>query len=173
MRRLWLDYQQPPPGYLWPGLLLLVIAFILTGTLIAYESSLSEALDRQDQQVQKLRRQVARQQSATAALNASPSLGETLSKQMAAGAGDRWEAFFTTLESAADESVTLVNVSPDQDEITLNGEAKNLAVTTDYAKRLQAAPLFSGVHITEYDIAKDRPQHPVRFTLVAHWREVP
>lgn len=171
MRSLWLDYQLDEPGRHRPGLLLLISSLVLTALLFAQYFSIAEKLTTAGTQVSKLKRGAEHQRLFENPNGARVNVeGQQRSPILSAG---RWESLFTSLEKAGSDSMTLLRLEPGPREISITGEAKDLAAAMEYVQRLQSVPVFTNAHLTESETLKEHPRHPVRFTLVADWRGAP
>lgn len=168
LRPLWLDYQRAAPGRQWPGIAVLVVSVLLSGGLLTQNLSINDALETTEQKVSLLKRQAERKRlfEADADIQTTASSSVTPSTQPAA----RWEELFGALEKSTDDTVTLLGLAPGSAEVTLTGEAKDLPAALDYLKRLQSIAIFSHARITEQELLKDKPFHPLRFTLAADWK---
>ena len=169
MRPIWLDYQQDAPGHHRPGLLLLISSLLLTGVLLTQYFADAERLATAGRQVSKLKHG-AEQRLSGKSDSPRSDIAELRSSSVSA---ERWESLFISLETASDDSITLLGLELGPREISISGEAKELAAATGYVQRLQSATAFTNTHLTEYVIVKEHPRHPVRFTLIAEWREAP
>lgn len=176
MQALWLDYQRPYPGRRRIGLLLLGAGLAATGLLVVEYFSIVASRDDMQEQVLQLQREASRERLLTGSASSHPSAaaqkrgavaidGATVGHSAA-----QWEALFASLEAAGDDSVTLLTLQPGGSEITIGGEAKSLAASLDYVKRLQLATAFVNAHLTQTEVVVEHPQRPVRFTLAAEWR---
>jgi Tfp pilus assembly protein PilN len=166
MRPLWLDYQRPLPGYHRPGWLLLAASLIVTLGLVGYYVQLSNELDRHEQRVTNLRRQAQKLQAVPIQTTETSAPAETTARSAL-----RWETLFDSLEKASDESVTLTGLEPGAKEISITGEAKDLASVAAYVQRLHGAPALMQARLSEYEVVKDRPRRPIHFVVIADWRE--
>ena len=90
---------------------------------------------------------------------------------MASPSAARWESLLVSLEAAGNESVTLLALEPGARDISISGEASDLGAALDYVKRLQNAAVFADAHLVKHELIKENPYRPVRFTLLAGWRE--
>jgi hypothetical protein len=176
MQALWLDYQRPYPGRRRVGLGLLVASVVVAGLMLNQYFAMVAERDELHAQVLLLKREAVRGRLLVASgggstqLPSSPQKGRVDSATVSRSAA-QWESLFAALEAASDDSVTLLALQPGVSEITISGEAKNLAASMDYVKRLQSATAFAKVHLTQSEIVMEHPQHPVRFTLAADWRK--
>ncbi|HEX6735810.1 MAG TPA: hypothetical protein VF096_13445 [Azonexus sp.] len=164
MAALHLDYQRPPPGRQLPGIVLLAASLALCAALLQQSAGLARDTEIAEARLAEVRRAAAAaRQSAASPAPAPP----------ASASAARWEALFVALEGAADETVTLLALAPGERETVLTGEARDLPAALDYAQRLQAAPAFAGAHLAKYEVVREHPRQPVRFTVLAGGRESP
>lgn len=153
-----------------PGWLLLTVALAVAGVELQHYADLMEMQEQLEQRVQRLERQATRP-----TLAEQPRAGEidaTLNNTLARYGRAAWTSRFATFEAAADDTVTLLHLVPGKDDISIAGEAKNLAAVTAYAQRLQSSATLAAVRITETETVKDRPMRPMRFSLSSRWRGV-
>lgn len=83
-----------------------------------------------------------------------------------------WDALFEAIESIKDEDVALLELKPDVQKgvVHISAEAKNLNSQLAYLSALQENPLFRDVSLQSHQIYDQDPQNPVRFMLLAGWR---
>jgi hypothetical protein len=86
-----------------------------------------------------------------------------------------WDDLFVGLESAAGDKVTLLELAPDLEKHTvkINGEADNFASLMNYITALEGQIVFGPVYLQSHQVQMLDPQKPVRFSLLAVWRETP
>jgi Tfp pilus assembly protein PilN len=86
-----------------------------------------------------------------------------------------WDRLFRAVEAAAPKDVALLAMEPDSDKQALKiaGEAKDIAATLDYIRRLEGDATFRTVLLQSHQIQQQDPQRPIHFTLVATWRDQP
>lgn len=168
MRMLWLDYQQTRPGWQWPGYALLVLSIGILTLLIVDYAHVSEMVQQSEHRIHRLERQLALSK-VSAATDTATAPGNELAQRLSLYSGERWDALFADLEDAADETVTLISITPGKELITLEGEAKTLAYATAYAARLKDAIVLRQAELSEFATAKGHPRKPIRFTLTAQW----
>jgi Tfp pilus assembly protein PilN len=175
MRALWLDFQRAEPGRRLAGTGLLVAGLLVSGLLLADYVSVVAETDELEHEVSRLRKeadQARRMAGEDGALLTHGGKRQVADDQASSGHEvAQWESLFNSLESAADESVTLLALNTGTTEIQISGEAKNIAAAMDYVKRLQPATVFSNPHLTQSEVVQEHPQHPVRFALAASWKE--
>ena len=84
-----------------------------------------------------------------------------------------WENLFQALESSTDPEVTFLGMAPDVEKhvVDINCEAKNISAMLSFIKRLKERQEFSSVYLQSHQIQESDPQRPVRFSLIAVWRD--
>ena len=84
-----------------------------------------------------------------------------------------WSALFTAVESSGGPGVALLSLEPQLHKgvVKISGEAKDFKAVLDYAKQLSAQPVLARVMLQSHQTQQADPQKPVRFTLLAHWKE--
>ena len=168
---LGLDYLRPPPGRQLPGIVVLVISLILAALLVGSAIDISSQTELSERQVAKLRQAAERRRLFTPPeVVATPGSGPANALPVSPSAR-RWEALLSDLETAGDENVTLLSLTPGNREIVITGEAKGLVEALDYARRLQAASTLSNTHLAKYEVLREHPRQPVQFTVLSAWRE--
>lgn len=171
MPLLWLDYQRPPPGRQLPGIGLLIVSLILSALLFGSAVDISTDTALSERQVAKLR-QAAERRRLFAPPEASGAPGSSQEPALPVSpSARRWESLLSSLETAGDENVTLLSLTPGGREIVITGEAKGLGEALDYAQRLQAAGALSNAHLAKYEVQREHPRQPVQFTVLSEWRE--
>jgi hypothetical protein len=170
MQPLWLDYQRPLPGRQRPGFLLLAAGLLSCGLLLGQSVSLSDDMAATERQVVRLKREAERRRLLASTGQRAVDAGQ-LEQRMASPSAARWESLLVSLEAAGNESVTLLALEPGAREISISGEASDLGAALDYVKRLQNAAVFADAHLVKHELIKENPYRPVRFTLLAGWRE--
>jgi Tfp pilus assembly protein PilN len=172
MRMLWLDYLRPMPGSQWPGWLLLAVSLLLCGWLVIYSSSTTRQLTSIEQEVSRLKHQDQRRRMlAQADQQGRDESAAGQRVRQISPLNMRWASLLLALEQTMDDSVTLLGLEPGVRDIAIVGEARDIGAVLDYIKRLQAASIFIDVHLTKHEIILASPYHPVRFNLLATWRE--
>jgi Tfp pilus assembly protein PilN len=84
-----------------------------------------------------------------------------------------WETLFHAVESSAGGKVTLLALEPDVEkhQVKINGETKNFKSLTNYITQLQGQEVFGSVYLQSHQVQQQDPDKPVRFSLLATWRE--
>jgi hypothetical protein len=170
MSPLCLDYQRPLPRHDWPGFLLLAAGALFCSGLLIQSFLLSDDVAATGKQVLKLKREVERQRLFASSGAPVASVADKAKRSISPSAA-RWELLLVALENAGNDSVTLLVLEPSVREISISGEAKNFDAVLDYVKRLQIATIFADVYLLKHELITESPYRPVRFALLAKWRE--
>jgi len=173
MERLQLDYQSPPRFYQRPAWLFFGVSLVIGGVLIFISMTLdheNEALGQHVSNLRKRSHELERTASVSPSVERKTSVPGDLAEQIAEHSLDSWERLFSVLESAASDSLTLLDLVPDRDEISISGEAKSLAAVSDYISRLNKSAVLADTHLTASEVDTKHPQRPIRFSLHGRWR---
>lgn len=169
-----LDYQQEMVRR-WPGLLL-ATALVGLGLAVAYYVDLNDRAASWEGRMA----QAGRNEGMPALAGGT---GQSESEDMAAQvrrANDvlhrltlPWNALFRAVESAAGEDVALLAMEPDLEkrQVKIDGEARDFAALLNYITRLEEQAVFGPVHLQGHQVQQQDPDRPVRFSLLAVWRE--
>ncbi len=176
MQTLHLDYQRRFRPFPTLGGVLLVGALVLTlltGRQYLYFAQLLASLEERADKVER----IARPTDVT--LKASPQDKEKVAREVTrANEVLRritlpWDELFRAVESASPKNVALLATDPDPDKQVLKivGEAKDVASLLEYMHNLEANPMFQMVTLQSHQIQQQDPQRPIRFSLVANWKD--
>jgi hypothetical protein len=175
MNILLLDYQQDM-ALRWPGLLLLAVALGGLGLAIVYYVDLNDRAASWESRLE----QVARSEgmSTVAGRAGQPESGDMAVQVSRANEVLRrltlpWNALFRAVESAAGKDVALLAMEPDleKQQVKISGEARDFAALLNYVTRLEEQAVFGPVHLQGHQVQQQDPDRPVRFSLLAVWRE--
>lgn len=143
----------------------------MTIVTVRYHAEIDDDLMQSESHLARLKRDVERQRLFDKQSATHP-VGDNVTGRIRRSR-NQWEALFSGLETAADETVTLLSMEPGATEISVRGEAKDFAAMTDYVKRLSTLPILADVRLTDYEIARDHARRPLRFSAKALWKETP
>ncbi len=84
-----------------------------------------------------------------------------------------WNELFGAVETAAGKDIALLAMEPDRkkQQVKISGEARNFAALLDYLTRLEEQAVFGPVYLQGHQVQQKDPDRPVRFSLLAVWRE--
>lgn len=177
MSELRLDYQHNPP-IPWAGVVLLalaIIALVLTGT---YYLKLSDQAASWEAKVERIQDRGALHGLA----GRSTEHGAVELAQEVNNANDvlrqlsvPWEDLFQAVESSGGNKATLLALEPDIEkrQVKINGETKNFKALMNYITQLEVQAVFGSVYLQSHHVQLQDPDKPVRFSLLATWREKP
>lgn len=175
MTTLRLDYQpyRPFPRAGWLLLVLVLPVVLMAGRYYAGLNDQAAELESKAQRIRSSAHQAVSRPPERNAVDRTPEVkraNEVLRKLTV-----HWEELFVGLESAAVEKVTLLALTPELEKHTvkINGEADNFASLMDYIRSLEEQNVFGAVHLQSHQVQLLDPQKPVRFSLLANWREQP
>ena len=85
-----------------------------------------------------------------------------------------WDILFKAVESSGGSKITLLALEPDfeKKQVKISGEASNYHAVMTYIVQLQGQDVFDTVYLQNHDVRQEDPDRPVRFTLLANWREI-
>jgi len=86
-----------------------------------------------------------------------------------------WDDLFQAVESAAGKKIALLALEPDTEKqmVKISGEAKNFASLLNYITQLEERDVFGTVYLQNHQVQQQDPDKPVRFSLLAVWRNKP
>lgn len=84
-----------------------------------------------------------------------------------------WERLFKAVEAVGSADVTLLALEPNPEKgsVRIGGEARSMATLLDYIRRLQERDVFGAIYLQNHQVQQQDMQKPVRFILLADWRE--
>ena len=84
-----------------------------------------------------------------------------------------WDELFKAVESSSGSHVTLLALEPDfeRKQVKIGGEANSYKTIMKYITELEKQEVLGAVYLQNHDIRQDDPDMPVRFTLLANWKE--
>lgn len=175
MTTLRLDYQpyRPVP---WVGMILLLVVLLATTMTGRYFIGLGEQAALLETRIQRIKIEAkigSEKPVVHSAVDRSPEVkraNEVLRKLSAP-----WDDLFVGLEAASGEKVTLLTLRPDIEKHTvkIDGEAKNFASLMNYITALEGQSVFGPVYLQSHQVQLLDPEKPVRFSLLATWRDMP
>ena len=172
-----LDHGRPQGPLLGLPALLFGIAVALSATVMVASIRLGSnaaALQDQVQQSQQAADHAARRHRS---VHRKPEAvaDERLAQRIRAELALPWDRLFGALEACAGPDVSLLTLTPApaRHQLTLSGEARNLAALLDFLRRLQGNGNFAGVYLRDHHVDAADPLQPVRFSVQADWKDKP
>lgn len=176
MRALHLDYQQVYRPFPTLGVLLLVCASLVAFLTARQYLDFTERLARWEERADEVER-IARKKELV--LKTSPQNKEqTVREVNRANEILRritlpWNELFGTVEAVLSKDVALLDMEPDADKQLLKivGEAKDIPAMFDFIRSLEGKEMFRSVILQSHQVQLQDPQRPIRFSLLADWRD--
>jgi hypothetical protein len=177
MSELRLDYQRDSL-FPWAGAALLalaIVALILTGT---YYLKLSDQAASWEAKVERIQGNGASHGLAGRSTeHVSVELAQEVNNanEVLRQLSVPWEDLFQAVEFSGGNKVTLLALEPDieNQQVKIGGEAKNFTELMNYITRLQEQSVFGSVYLQNHQVQLQNRDKPVRFSLLATWREKP
>jgi hypothetical protein len=174
MTELRLDYQHNPP-FPWLGTVLLGVAVVILVLTGAYYQRLGNRVATVEAKIEQAGNRGAPRPSGRLAGRNPAELAQEVNN-----ANDAlrrltvpWESLFHALESTGNQNITLLSIEPDieKQQVKIKGEAKDFNALVNYITHLQGQEVFGSVYLQNHDVQQQDPDKPVRFSLLAAWRE--
>jgi hypothetical protein len=176
MSKLQLDYQRGIKPYSWGGLLLLVLALAaLLASGLHYRNLSAEAAlwESRAEQFERVAQRHLPGGRAGGQLAAGQAREVKRANEVLRQLSMPWDGLFQTVESVATKEVALLALEPDTEKrlVKISGEAKNIAAMLDYIRKLEHRAVFGSVYLQSHHVQLQDPDKPVRFVLLAIWRD--
>lgn len=176
MHVLHLDYQQTHRPFPIVGFLLLLCAALVAAQIARQYLDFARVLASWEERADQVER-VARRHDVT--LKANPQNKAQISREvMRANEVLRritlpWNELFRAVESVIPKDVALLAMEPDSDKQSLKivGEAKDVAAMLDFMRNLEGSAMFRMVTLQSHQVQQQDPQRPIRFSLMADWKD--
>ncbi len=87
--------------------------------------------------------------------------------------GVPWDKLFRAVESSGSRQVTLLGLEPDirRRQVRISGEARNFKEVMNYLIQLEKQEVFGSVFLQNHEVQREKRDKPVRFSLLATWKE--
>jgi hypothetical protein len=176
MPPLQLDHQRRRRALPRRGTVLLIVALAACIANGAYYAVLNKQADNWEAKADQAARASTRNTSRTPGSDraAADLLAEVGRAKVAVREINRsWERLFKAVEAVGGTDVTLLALEPNPEKrsVRLGGEARNMSALLDYIRRLQEHDVFGAIYLQNHQVQQQEAQKPVRFILLADWRE--
>jgi Tfp pilus assembly protein PilN len=150
------------------GVVLLIVALILSGSITEKKQLLEETLQHDEKKLESARHQVIKPvvipEGRALEINAA-----ILQLNLP------WSDVFDAIEEATPANIALISIEPDPKKQLLKGEAE--AINSDdmiaYIERLKKVALFVHVDLIKHEVNLQDQFKPIRFEFEAQWRDRP
>lgn len=171
-----LDYQRRMRPLPRRGTVLLIAAVAACIASGGYYALISQQADDWELRADQLARASGRSGARTPGSEraAADLLAEVGRARIAAREINRsWERLFRAVEAVGGSDVTLLALepNPEKQSVRIGGEARNMSALLDYIRRLQEHDVFGAIALQNHQLQQQETLMPVRFLLLADWRE--
>jgi Tfp pilus assembly protein PilN len=171
------DFLNPTPKQPRLGWILLLVGIgLLVWQVIELRTAQRSAVELQGNIAALQNRSRTSQQEQK--LEAEPTPAERVEIAQARAASQQlnypWDQVFDAIEKAQHPDVALLGVDPKSKtgQIRLTAEAKDAVAMTQYMQNLQRSPHLSRALLTSHQIQSQQPGTPLRFQVLAQWKDV-
>ncbi len=176
MNKLRLDYQKVSP-FPWLGACLSALVLIILIMLAMYFVKLRHQVDEMQNNIERSAlKKVSHPVSAPTSEKGrqEQTLEIKNANEVLHHLGVPWEILFKAVESSSGSHITLLALEPDFDkkQVKISGEANSYNSLMNYITQLQGQEVFDSAYLQNHEIMVEDPDKPVRFTLVANWRDL-
>ena len=174
MARLDLDYQSRLKPFPWAGLALLALALLASVLVAVYYRGVTEEIVNLESTTGKARA-AGRQMTGSEREMKEMALEIKHANDVLGQITLPWDKLFQAVEWSSGKDIALLTIEPDAEKhvVKISGEAKNIAGVLNYLKHLAAQEIFNSVYLQSHQVQEQNPEKPVRFALVAAWKEAP
>jgi Tfp pilus assembly protein PilN len=175
MSKLRLDYQKISP-FPWLGVLVGSLTLIALVMIALYFVRLRDQVDELENYIARTTMKKAARVSnmpTTEKGRTEQTLEVKNANQVLHHLSVPWEVLFKGVESSSGSRITLLSLEPDfeKKQVKISGEAENYNTVMSYITELGGQKVFDAVYLQNHDIRQEDPDKPVRFTLLANWRD--
>ncbi len=176
MTKLRLDYQKVEP-FPWIGFCLGGVMLIVLVLIAIYFVKLrvqSDELSAKLEHTSSKKTEHAFAEPTTEKARAEQSLEVKNANEVIHHLSVPWDVLFKAVEVSTGSKITLLSLEPDFDkkQVKISGEASNYQALMMYVTHLGAQTVFNTVYLQNHDVRQEDPDKPVRFTLLANWRDI-
>jgi hypothetical protein len=173
MAQLFLDYQRSNKPFPWAGTVLLLLSSGLLALAGIYYQNLTEQTTYWELKSGQF------QKSAGRRAGSSPREINDMAQEIK-HANDvlnqitlPWDKLFQAVEWSSGKDVALLTIEPDAEKhvVKISGEAKNIEAALHYVKHLSDQEIFNSVYLQSHQVQEQNPEKPVRFALIASWKD--
>ena len=166
-----LDFVATPRRLRLAGLMVMVLALGVAGTLLHKHQSAQQRLQQLQAAESLLSSARAPRVVPRERLDEQLKSAQATVRQLALP----WAELIDALERSAMREVSLLNIQPDAQQrlLRLTAEARSEAQMLEYLRRVGAAGRFSEVHLVSHQLRDDDTQRRVQFSLQATFRAGP
>lgn len=175
MNHIYLDYQRSNKPLPWAGVVLILLAFAVLALVDLYYQGLTEKTGYWESKSGQVSRTAEPHMSSSSRDIHDMALEIKHANEVLNQISMPWDKLFQAVEWSSGRDVALLTIEPDagQHIVKISGEAKNIEAALNYIRYLSEQEIFTSVYLQSHQVQQRNPEKPVRFALVAAWRETP
>lgn len=175
MNQLYLDYQRSKKPFPWAGVVLFLLALGGSALVDIYYQGLTEKIGYWELKSGQILKAAERQMTSRPREISDMAQEIKHANEVLNQITLPWEKLFQAVEWSSGKDVALLTIEPDAEKhvVKISGEAKNIAAVLSYLKHLAEQEIFDSVYLQSHQVQEQNPEKPVRFALVAAWKETP
>lgn len=174
MRRIHLDYLRRRSNH--GGRALLIVGCLAAAAASFGAWTQAQSISVLEEQLARLERQRPERPDRGGG-KADPALADKLrdANALEAALRRRWSELFEAIEAAQNADIALLSIEPDagKGSILIAAEARHYDAMIAYLKRLEQTSVLHHPLLVQYNVQQQVAQHPIRFSLVASWKQSP
>jgi len=170
-----LDYQRSTKPFPWAGVVLLLLSFGALALIDIYYRGLTEKIGywefKSGQVLRATHRNMANSPREINDMASEIKHANEVLNQITLP----WDRLFQAVEWSSGKDVALLTIEPDAEKhvVKISGEAKNIEGVLNYVRHLSEQEIFNSVYLQSHQVQQQNPEKPVRFALIAAWKETP
>lgn len=173
MNQLYLDFQRSNKPIPWVGISLLLLASVSLAIAEIHYQGLAASIDYWELKTGELNRNSERKLTGSQRELNDIALEVKHANEVLNQITLPWEKLFQAVEWSSGKDVALLTIEPDAEKrvVKISGEAKNITAVLGYISHLSGQEILSSVYLQSHEVQSQNPERPVRFSLVATWKE--
>lgn len=170
-----LDYQRSAKPFPWPGAALFIVALAALALSGGYYYELTLKASGWEEKVRQIERASHKGKWTIHGDARETALEIQHANDVLRQLSLPWEPLFQAVETSTGKEVSLLGMEPDVQKhvVKITGEAKNIPAMLGYIQRLEARKEFGSVYLQNHRVQQQDPEKPVRFSVLATWRDTP
>lgn len=175
MNQIYLDFQRSNKPLPWAGVMLILLAFIVLALVDLHYRGLTEKIGYWEAKSGQISRAAEPQTSSSPRDIRDMALEIKRANEVLNQISIPWDKLFQAVEWSSGRDVALLTIEPDAEQhvVKISGEGKNIQAVLGYVRHLSEQEIFTSVYLQSHQVQQQSPERPVRFALIAAWRETP
>ncbi|WP_283744008.1 PilN domain-containing protein [Sideroxydans sp. CL21] len=173
MTQLFLDYQRSNKLFPWAGMILLLLSLGLLALADIYYQNLTERISYWELKSGQSQKATGRKTGNSPREINDMALEIKHANDVLNQITLPWDKLFQAVEWSSGKDVALLTIEPDAEKhvVKISGEAKNIEAVLNYVGHLSDQEIFNSVYLQSHQVQEQNPERPVRFALIATWKD--